>query len=292
MRISVIQSRLAFAYDPKNPGSYDLEKCTELCEKFLGREFEQIERVLKEGSNLVVTIEGFNATVRPDDDRYHFPDIAEPLDGELMKRFLTLTRKYGAYIVAGLYTSQNGKAYNSAVLFGPEGIVGVHNKVHLPAGEENGITPGDKYEVFETEFGNIGMLVCWDLQYPEAARELALKGADIIACPTWGCESIYVNCRAYENSVTLAVAMGVPLCDTCYPSCIIDNMGNTVAVASRELSQTLSADIDIKAEPAPQYGSEGVTGHTSMRHTRAVQRRPDTYKTICEQNPPILNRYL
>lgn len=295
MKITVLQSQPAFSYDIHNPGDFDLEKCIRLSNEFLDKEFARMEEFLQQGTKFLVTIEGFNATVSPEDPRYNYAEVAEPLDGPLMQRFCALTKKYDAYIVGGLFTSQNGKAYNSAILFGPEGIVGVHNKVHLPAGEEIGITPGDKFEVFDTPYGKIGMLVCWDLQFPEAARELALLGADLIACPTWGCELKYVPCRAYENSVTLAVAMGIPygipLWDGCDPSCIVDNMGNVLGIAGKEGPDAVTIDVDIKKEPAPQYGSENYTGFTSMRRTRLIQRRPDTYKEVSAPVPAVMKRY-
>ncbi len=296
MRICVFQSKQPFDYDVNSPGVYDREYCLALGEEYYEREFRRMDEVLSKGVDLLVTIEAFNVLVKPFDNRYDFADFACTLDGELVGRFLSLSKKHGAYIVAGLHTLEYGKVYNSAVLCGPDGkIVGVYHKVHLPAGEEKYTEAGDKYEVFETPFGNIGMLVCWDLQYPEAARVLALMGADLIVCPTWGCELTYVPARAYENSVTLAVAMGIPANEPLWeinaPSCIVDNMGRVLAMARRDGEDAVFADIDIKKEPEPQYGSQWHTGHTSMRRTRLSQRRTDTYSLLTEGNPPLKKRY-
>lgn len=296
MKIAILQSKQPFDYDVKNPKEYDREYCLKLGKEYYDREFSRMEDALAAGAKLLVTIEAFNVLVKPQDERYDFSDFAEPKDGALMKRFSALAERYSAYIVAGLHTLEEGKVYNSAVLFAPSGkIEGIYHKVHLPAGEELYTLPGDSYEVYETPYGNIGMLVCWDLQYPEAARILALKGADIIVCPTWGCEMTYVPARAYENSVTLAVAMGipanVPLWEINSPSCIIDNMGRVVAMARREGEDLIFADIDIKKEPEPQYGSAYYTGHTSMRRTRLSQRRPDTYGYLCEKSVELMKRY-
>ena len=295
MKISVLQTKQDFWYGPDQLEDFPLERCIAAYNAHMDAEFAKLEEILRQGTKLLVTIEGLNWLVNPMDPRYDFAQMAEPLDGPLMQRFCALSKKYGAYIVGGLYTAQNGRAYNSAVLFGPEGtIVGVHNKVHLPAGEELDITPGDKFEVFETLYGNIGMLVCWDLQFPEAARELALLGADIIAVPTWGCEMKYVPCRAYENSVTLAVAMGMPgdgKLDYRDPSCIVDNMGNVLAAGSRTQADVVTAEVDIRKEPAPQYGSEVFTGWDSMRRTRLSQRRPETYRETVKPVPEVMKRY-
>ena len=105
----------------------------------------------------------------------------------------------------------------------------------------------------------------------------------------------YVPARAYENSVTLAVAMGipygVPLWEINSPSCIVNNMGQVVKMARRDGEDLITADIDITAEPKPQYGSERFTSHTSMRRTRLSQRRPDTYKYLTEDHPELKDRY-
>ena len=190
----------------------------------------------------------------------------------------------------------DGKPYNCAVLFGKDGeIIGVHKKVHLPAGEELHFEHGDRFEVFETEFGNIGMLVCWDLQFPEAARELALGGADLICCPTYGWENIYGLSRAYENSVYIAAGM------SSYPggksaselSSIVDNMGNLLVTVPDGKEGVGIADVDIRKEPDPQYGSQNFYPSHSMRKTRFSQRRTNTYKLVNEplDKTPLYKRY-
>jgi predicted amidohydrolase len=183
------------------------------------------------------------------------------------------------------------------VLFDDEGkIIGIHKKVHLPAGEERQVAPGEKFEVFNTRLGNIGMLVCWDMQFPEAARELALGGADIILCPTLGWENIYGRCRAYENGVTIAAAMGMGtsgVYSCCDPACIVDNMGNILSVAPRDKESLVFADVDIEKEPLPQYGSERFYPSHSMRKTRFSQRKPQTYKLASApiESLPLFDRY-
>jgi predicted amidohydrolase len=296
VRISVIQTQRRFSYDPQQPGEYDKARCTALAQATIDEGFEMMDRAGRQGGDLLVTIEAFNASIHPLDPRYKLADVAEPLDGPLMERFRRLARRHAVHVVAGLYTLREGRVYNSAVLFAPDGALrGIHDKVHMPGNEGLYITPGDSYSVFETEHGVLGMLVCWDLQYPEAARELALAGADLIAVPTWGWEKLYGLCRAYENGVTIAAAMGIPhggeLWSFCDPSCIVDNMGRVVAEAERSGSQIVTADVDICREPAPQYGAGAMTGMASMRQIRMAQRRPDTYCLITSPHPPLYDRY-
>lgn len=295
MKISVIQSRTYYSYNVRNPGDWDLDKITRAARPGIEEGFEMVESALREGTHLAVTIEAFNTTVLPNDMRYRFADLYEPLDGPFITRFSRLAAQYKAYIVAGLYTCREGKVYNSAVFIGPNGhIVGIYDKVHLPAGEDCDITPGSSFPVFATEYGNIGMLICWDMQYPEAPRELALGGADLIACPTWGWEHRFGLCRAYENSVTIAAAMGINphgLYEDENPSCIVDHMGRVIAAAPREGAAIVTAELDIRQEPAPQYGAGSWTGLHSMRQIRLLQRRPDTYRLVTTAEPPVLARY-
>jgi len=285
------------AYDPANPGSWDLRRIRAGAGRQLDECFGMMLRAVERGAELLVTIECVNQSILGDDKRYDFPaEGCEPMDGPLMLRFRTFCRRHRVYAVAGLLTTRGGRAYNSAVLFGPKGeIAGVFDKVHMPAGEEKSITPGHEFPVFKTKHGTVGMLVCWDMQYPESARILALKGVDLIALPTWGWELSYGPARAYENHVTVAAAMGVPfgapIWDFCAPSCVVDNMGKIVAQGSMTRPGVVMADVDIRREAAPQYGAGATTGMSSMRQIRLSQRRPDLYGALLESEPPLARRY-
>jgi predicted amidohydrolase len=109
------------------------------------------------------------------------------------------------YIVAGLIERDQHLVYNVAVLIGPGGdVVGKYRKVTLPRSEiERGVTPGDEYPVFDTRFGKVGMMVCYDGFFPEVARELSNRGAEVIAWPVWGCNPKLAAARACENHVYL-----------------------------------------------------------------------------------------
>jgi predicted amidohydrolase len=297
MILSVLQQKPRYSYDPQRE-TPALSFLREMAARTLDDTFEMLGEAARRGSGLTVTIEGVNAHMALTDLRRPFAEVYEGLDGAVVERFSNCAKRTGMHIVAGLYLTIDAKTYNCAVLFDNKGqIAGIHRKLHLPAGEELQIAPGDRYDVFGTEFGPIGMLVCWDLQFPEAARALALKGANLIACPTWGWENLYGLCRAYENSVTIAAAMGVnasgftsPDCD---PSCVVDNMGRIAAAAPRDASAVVTCEVDIAREPAPQYGSERYIDSASMRKTRLLQRRPETYDflTIPTAETPCYRRY-
>ncbi len=132
-----------------------------------------------------------------------YAECAETIPGPSTKYFGTLAKKHDLYIVAGLLEREKTLVYNVAVLIGPDGkVAGKYRKVCLPRGEiEGGLTPGTKYPVFQTRFGKVGMMVCYDGFFPEVARNLSINGAEIIAWPVWGCNPMLGAARACENHV-------------------------------------------------------------------------------------------
>jgi len=112
--------------------------------------------------------------------------LAEDIPGgPTTERLLTLAASYGMHIVAGLAERSEGRLYNSAILVGPSGVIGVYRKIHLFSEENLWFTPGDKgFPVYDIGSMRIGLMVCFDWFYPESARTLALKGADIVAHPS------------------------------------------------------------------------------------------------------------
>ncbi len=117
----------------------------------------------------------------------------------------------GPYVVVGILEAAGEAVYNSAALVGPEGVVGVYRKAHLPLlGVDRFVTPGDTgFRVWETAVGRVGMAICYDLRFPEAIRVLALEGADIVALPTnWpdgsqNAPQFVTRTRALENRIFL-----------------------------------------------------------------------------------------
>ncbi|WP_339316429.1 carbon-nitrogen hydrolase family protein [Paenibacillus sp. FSL R10-2734] len=293
VRISLIQSQ-HFLYDVKHPGEYSVNHLFARRDAVLQEVFTLSTAAAQQGTDLIVTTESVNISLFSGDDRYDLIQTAEAMDGPLIAKFAALAKSYRTYIVAGLFTAREGKVYNSAVLFNRNGdIQGVYDKTHLTPGEQMQLTAGSQYPIFETEFGNLGMLVCFDMQFPEAVRELALAGADLIACPTWGWENLYGLCRAYESSVYIAAANALPphgiMWDWCNPSCIVDPMGKVLAVGPKDQAGIIRTEVDIRKEPVEQYTDS--PGNQSMRKIRASLRRPDTYHLTVHANPPLLDRY-
>jgi len=137
--------------------------------------------------------------------------VAEPVpDGETVRRFETLCRRTGFRLAAGIAESAGGSCYNSAVLVGPDGWIGTYRKIHLFWKEKIMFAPGNAgFRVWDIGPARVGLMVCFDWIFPEAARSLALQGADILCHPANlvlpYCPDAMVT-RAIENRVYAVTA--------------------------------------------------------------------------------------
>lgn len=134
-----------------------------------------------------------------------YVSASEPVPGPTTEFLGELARKHHLYIVAGILEKDEALVYNTAVLINRQGeLAGKYHKVCLPREEiEGGVTPGNSLPVFETDFGRIGMIICWDVTFPETARALARKGAEVILMPIWGGNLVLARARAIENQIYL-----------------------------------------------------------------------------------------
>ena len=164
-----------------------------------------------------------------------YVECAEPVPGPSTEYFGGLARKHNLYIVAGLLERSDHLVYNVAALIGPDGkFVGKYRKVCLPRGEiDGGIAPGEDYPVFETRFGRVGMMVCYDGFFPEVARELSNRGAEVIAWPVWGCNPQLAKARACENHVYLVSSTYEDISRNWMLSAVFDHSGETIALAEK-----------------------------------------------------------
>jgi len=159
-----------------------------------------------------------------------YAEVAETIPGPTSRALGEMARKKKSYIAAGIYERDGIDIFNTAILVDRDGeVVGKYRKVYLPREEiEGGLTPGNDYPVFETDFGKVGMMICWDLQYADPARGLALGGAELILTPIWGGNEALGKARAIENQVFIATA------GYNYPSLIMDRDGDILANAKDE----------------------------------------------------------
>ena len=130
---------------------------------------------------------------------------SEPLPGPTTKFLGEVARRNNLYIVAGLLEREGDVVYNTAVLIDRKGnLAGKYRKASLPREEiDGGVTPGNSFPVFDTDFGRIGIMICWDVTFPEPARALSQQGAEIILMPIWGGDITLAKARAIENQVYL-----------------------------------------------------------------------------------------
>ena len=152
---------------------------------------EQIARAARGGAKLVCLPELFRSLYFCQKQDYKCFQLAEPIPGPTTQLLSAAAKKHKITLVSSLFEKRAGGLYhNTAVVFGPNGkILGTYRKMHIPDdpgfNEKFYFTPGDTgFQPIETPVGRLGILVCWDQWYPEAARLMALRGAQILIYPT------------------------------------------------------------------------------------------------------------
>lgn len=180
--------------------------------------------------------------------RPNYEDIAEPIPGPSTEYFGEQARRHHLHLVVGLYERDEHLIYNVAVLIGPEGtVLGKYRKVCLPRNEAAaGVTPGEEYPVFQTRFGKVGMMVCYDGFFPEVARELTNNGAEVIAWPVWGCNPELASARACENHVYLVSSTYEDIARNWMLTAVYDHDGRPLAKA-RDWGTVVVAEVDLDA---------------------------------------------
>lgn len=150
-----------------------------------------IRRAAAQGANIVVTQELFLTPYFCTVEDPTFFDLADPLPGPVTDRLGALAGELGIVLISSLFEQRGpGLYHNTAAVHDADGaLMGLYRKAHIPQDpgfeEKFYFTPGDSgWPVWETQFGRIGVLICWDQWYPEAARLMALGGAQLLLYPT------------------------------------------------------------------------------------------------------------
>ena len=149
------------------------------------------EQAAQRGAKIICTQELFRSQYFCQSENHDNFKLAESIPGPSTEAFQKLARQYGVVIVASLFEKRaSGLYHNTAVIIDADGsLLGIYRKMHIPDDplfyEKFYFTPGDTgFRAWQTKFGRIGVLICWDQWYPEAARLTAMQGAEILFYPT------------------------------------------------------------------------------------------------------------
>lgn len=219
----------------------------------LGEAEKLINEAVQKNAKLVVLPELFNTGYRVEDKD---TDLAECIPGYTTNWLEHIAKKHHIYLSSAILEKGEvkGIVYDTAVLVGPEGLIGSYRKTHLWDVENIRFAKGNEIPVFKTPIGNIGLQICYEIGFPEGARILALKGADIILYPSafgkarryaW---DIATRARALENGVFVVASnrTGIEKGETVFGggSALIDPFG-LVLVQTEEERDVIISEIDL-----------------------------------------------
>ncbi|MCW5547871.1 MAG: carbon-nitrogen hydrolase [Opitutaceae bacterium] len=149
------------------------------------------EQAAKRGARIICTQELFRSQYFCQAEKHEYFQLAEPIPGPSTVAFQKLAKKHKVVIIASLFEKRaSGLYHNTAVIIDADGaLLGIYRKMHIPDDplyyEKFYFTPGDTgFRAWDTKYGRIGVLICWDQWYPEGARLTALQGAEILFYPT------------------------------------------------------------------------------------------------------------
>jgi predicted amidohydrolase len=221
LKLALIQMELAEADPPQN---------TEKAISFM-------DKASKEGADLIILPELWPIGFAP----LHLNDVAEAPNGPSVNIVRDWTKDKGCFVLAGSIPELTPEGiYNKSYLFGPKGqVLGEYSKLHLfdLMGEKDTFVAGDKIMTANVKGFTVGVMICYDLRFPELAREYALNGVDLLLVPAlWpdariGHWDIILRARAIENQLFVAGCNGVGnMTDLYFPgqSMIVNPYGNSI----------------------------------------------------------------
>ena len=253
----------------------------------------KVEQAAKDGAQIICLPELYRTHYFPQGIGVNTSSLAETIPGESTRAFSEIARQYNVVIIVPLYEqSDGGRFYNSAVIIDADGTLHTpYHKVHIPQDpgffEKGYFYPGSGYQVHTTRYGRIAVLICYDQWFPEAARSVALDGAEIIFYPTaighptssipaegnwqeaW---ELIQRGHAVANSVHVAALnrVGKEANIRFFGGSFICDSFGKILVHGKDSEETLIASLDLKMNIAVRE---------SWGFFR--NRRPDTYDACC-----------
>jgi predicted amidohydrolase len=269
---------------PLSPESVkaNLDSCVDLVERCVAATAAELV-VLPEAAST-----GFTPGVEPE----RLWDLVSEVPGPVTEPIQETARRLGIHIVFGTYErgTERGVVHNTAVLIGPNGdVLGAYRKTHLFCGEDRGgggwVTPGDRAVVVETELAKIGLIICFDGDYPELSRVEAVLGAEVICRPSALLRSADIweltnRARAYDNHV-FVVASNATGSD---PAGVL-YFGNSMIV-------TPIADVVARAASHEGWVSARLDPATAMASLTPGSSVPQRFDHLADRNLAFIERHL
>jgi 5-aminopentanamidase len=206
-------------------------------------------------------------------------ELAEAAEGPSVRAMADLARRHELLTAFGFpETAVDGPPYNAVCLIDADGtVLGTYRKTHLFAEEPMAFAAGDKLRVFDTSLGRIGLQICYDFEFPEAARLLTLRGAQVLLVASANMEpyatyqGVYARARAMENGVYVAIANHVGDDGTFryFGETTVVDPGGRVLCLGGPKEELLFAEVDLSRVPPKDVNLHYVG-----------RRRPDLYGEI------------
>ena len=256
-------------------------------DSWLSRHEGLVEQAAGKGARLILLTEdithvGLAATFL--DDPSIFRRVAERQADVVPRRLSALAARLGVHVAASYFAAEGNLVRNFAELFGPDGrSAGRYRKVHMPDYERWLATEGSAFPVFATDLGRVGMLICYDQNWPEAFASLALGGAEIVLHPSAATVRDYrMLCRSADHHVFYAAASP-------RGSMITSPMETIVARSTGKDPEIILGELD---GSLVDYGDERYydalySGIRSHRWRELRHRRPETYGALVDRTPPV-----
>jgi len=200
-----------------------------------------------QGAQLICTpeciLDGYVTGINNRWSKKRFKEISQSLDGDnYLARAKEFAKNHSIHLVLGFTELAENGSYNSAALIDDKGkLLGCYHKTHL-AGTDTRYLPGMDYPVWKTTLAKIGILICADRWWPEAARTLVLRGAELLMIPTFGKRDLHnewtMRVRSYENGCFLCLADP-------HAALITNPRAETIAKLESNVPGVLVNDIDL-----------------------------------------------
>jgi predicted amidohydrolase len=244
------------------------------------------------GAELVVLPESASTGFTPGVSPEELWRLIDEVPGAITAPIQAVARRLGVHIVFGTYERgpSEGTVYNTAAVIGPDGtVLGTYHKTHLFCGEHRAdggwVTPGDQATVVATELGAIGLIICFDGDYPELSRVTAVRGAEIICRPSALLRSADIweltnRARAYDNHVFVigANATGTDPAGVIY-------FGNSMIV-------TPVAEVVARAASHEGWVSARLDPETALHSLTPGSNIPQRFDHLADRNLDLIRHHL